>query len=349
MIAGRSVLFLADYEPSFSGDTYRGAGVGGTQAMIVLLAEEIARRGATVTVANRTRSETHAAGVRYVPAASLGTAGSDLVVLTKQWSDAADGRGRLRVFLCPDIHVEPAAQLERCRDWAHACFAGSDFNRERVERATGRGTVRALGWPVDVDAYAAAVSRRERVLLYCSVPDRGLYYLKDIFPRVRREVPDARLLITSDFTLWGRGPARGVFEAFFRGQDGVEYLGHVDRTTLVDAQCRARVMAYPCNFPEGFCLAAAECMAAGTVPVTTNAFALTTTVGESGVLVRGRPRSWLYRRAFTRALVRLLTDDAAWESAASACRRRARSEFHPRAVVDRLFAFLDPFARTVWT
>ena len=27
-------------------------------------------------------------------------------------------------------------------------------------------------------------------MLYCSVPDRGLYYLKDLFPAIRKRVPD---------------------------------------------------------------------------------------------------------------------------------------------------------------
>ena len=96
---------------------------------------------------------------------------------------------------------------------------------------------------------------------------------------------------------------------FFDAQPGIRYLGHVDRATLLVEQQRARVMAYPCTFEEGFCIAAAECMAAGAVPVTTNNYALRTTVGDSGSLVSGRPRSWFYRRAFVKAAVRLLTDD----------------------------------------
>ena len=117
------------------------------------------------------------------------------------------------------------------------------------------------------------------------MPDRGLYYLKDLFPAIRKRVNNATLVITSDFSLWGRATAKDAFVQFFAHQSGVEYLGHVDRRRLVDEQLRARVLAYPCTFEEGFCIAAAECMAAGAVPVTTNAFALTTTVGDAGVLI----------------------------------------------------------------
>ena len=79
------------------------------------------------------------------------------------------------------------------------------------------------------------------------------------------------------------------------------------------------------HFEEGFCIAAAECMAAGAVPVTTKAFALTTTVGPAGVLIGGRPRSWFYRRKFVSAAVRLLTDDGHWRNRSLACRNHAAS------------------------
>lgn len=178
--------------------------------------------------------------------------------------------------------------------------------------------------PIDLRDYAELSDARDRVMLYCSVPDRGLYYLKDLFPAIRRRVKDARLVITSDFTLWGKAPASAAFMRFFEQQPGVEYLGHVDRARLVAEQRRARLLAYPCNFPEGFCIAAAECMAAGAVPLTTNAFALTTTVGSEGILVNGRPRSWLYRRRFVKAAIALLSDDAYWHERSLACRARAR-------------------------
>ena len=90
-------------------------------------------------------------------------------------------------------------------------------------------------------------------------------------------------------------------------------------------QLRARVLAYPCIFEEGFCIAAAESMAAGAVPVTTNAFALTTTVGRAGALISGRPRSWFYRRRFVNATVELLTDDRHWLERSRACRTHAES------------------------
>jgi glycosyltransferase involved in cell wall biosynthesis len=82
-------------------------------------------------------------------------------------------------------------------------------------------------------------------------------------------------------------------------------------------------------------------MAAGAVPVTTGASALVTTVADGGVLVKGRPRSWFYRRRFVRACVELLTDDERWRDLVSRGRTRALREYAPATVVDKLLAAVD--------
>ena len=194
-----------------------------------------------------------------------------------------------RFFLATDVHVPDPAALARCIEWSTVSAALSPFMRRSITAVVRAPGMHVLPPPVALEDYANSSELRQRTLLYCSMPDRGLYYLKDVFPAIRRRVADATLVITSDFTLWGKAPARDAFMRFFDAQPGIRYLGHVDRATLLVEQQRARVMAYPCTFEEGFCIAAAECMAAGAVPVTTNNYALRTTVGDSGDLVERPP------------------------------------------------------------
>lgn len=333
-----SILFICDFAPGFVGAKHHDAGVGGTEALVVVLAEELACRGMAVTVATRIEHEQMEA-VRYLPIREVRPRDADVTVLVKQWSPAASEATGARVFLATDVHVPDATMIARCMAWATLRLALSPFMRSRVEADVAAPDMEVLPPPIDLGNYAEAPSRRDPVLLYCSVPDRGLYYLKDLFPAIRTRVNNATLVITSDFTLWGRAAAKDAFMRFFAHQPGVEYLGHVDRRRLVAEQLRARVLAYPCTFEEGFCIAAAECMAAGAVPVTTNAFALTTTVGEAGVLIDGRPRSWFYRRKFVNAVVKLLTDEPEWQARSAACRARAQS-YGAAAIADRLLALI---------
>jgi hypothetical protein len=334
-----SILFICDFPPGFSGAAHHTSGVGGTEALVVVLAEMLARRGIDVSVAARVSTASSFRGVSYVPV-DPPPRRAEVTVLVKRWSAAAAGAAAPRLFLATDVHVPDRGELARNIAWSTVSAALSPFMRARLTAVVPAPGMTVLPPPLSLEDYPAPRDRRGPALLYCSMPDRGLYYLKDLFPAIRRRVPDATLAITSDFTLWGKAPAKEAFMKFFSGQAGVTYLGHVERATLLAEQRRARVMAYPCTFEEGFCIAAAECMAAGTVPVTTNAFALTTTVNNGGVLISGRPRSWLYRRRFVKAVVKLLTDDVFWDERSDACRRRAQTWDAP-LIADRLLALLS--------
>jgi glycosyltransferase involved in cell wall biosynthesis len=338
---GRRILFICEFGPPFTGRDFRTSGVGGTESCVVLLAEAWVSRGASVVVANRVETSCLDGGVRYVPLSALGAEAFDVIVLWKHWSEVAADRPGAKVFVWTDAHVSNIDSLARCRQWADVSLTLSDFTRRRLAAATRGGPLHVIGAPIETADYPDLPKKSERLLLYCSVPDRGLYYLKDLFPRIRRRVPDARLAITSDFSLWGAQPAKDAFLKFFEGQDGVDYVGHVSRSDLVAWQRRARVLAYPCRFEEGFCLSAAECMAAGAVPVTTRRYALVTTVADGGILIGGHPRGWLYRRRFVRACVELLTDDAAWVAVALRGRSRATRDYAPARVLDNLIEALQ--------
>lgn len=332
-----SVLFICEFGPPFTGRDFRTTGVGGTESCVVLLADAFASRGASVVVANRVPAACVDGRVRYVPLDAIGPEPFDIIVLWKLWSAVAAGRTGRKLFLWTDVHISDPAGIARCRQWADVSCTLSEFQRRQLAAATGGQALVSLNSaPIEIADYADDARTKERLLLYCSVPDRGLVYLKDLFPRIRREVPDARLAITSDFSLWGAQPAKQAFLRFFEGSEGVDYVGHVSRPELVAWQHRARVMAYPCQFEEGFCLSAAECMAAGAVPVTTRRYALVDTVGDGGVLIGGHPRGWLYQRRFVRACVELLTDDARRQTYVDRGRSRALRDFAPGQVVDRL-------------
>ncbi len=60
--------------------------------------------------------------------------------------------------------------------------------------------VRIQDYKLDEDAQECKVPNR---LIYCSVPDRGLAILAQAYPRIKQEIPDASLVITSDYRLWG--------------------------------------------------------------------------------------------------------------------------------------------------
>src|SRR4051812_3086142 len=92
-----SILFICDFEPGFSGLKHHTTGVGGTEAMVVVLSEALAARGIAVTVATRLeRSECER--VVYQPIGSARPRDADVTVLVKRWSEVAIEAGPPRVF-----------------------------------------------------------------------------------------------------------------------------------------------------------------------------------------------------------------------------------------------------------
>ena len=56
----------------------------------------------------------------------------------------------------------------------------------------------------------------------------------ETFPKIKEMIPDASLVITSDYRLWGVGsPMNQQYVQAFMMMEGVEFLGAVPRERLV--------------------------------------------------------------------------------------------------------------------
>ena len=123
-------------------------------------------------------------------------------------------------------------------------------------------------------------------VVWASSPDRGLHWLLELFPRLRKVVPDVTLDV---LYLYQAAAASGTGEVAnryrymnaalekLRGK-GVRFHGSVSRRRVADAFCSSRVLAYPCHpdgpFTEGFSCTILEAAVAGCLPVIVGADAL---------------------------------------------------------------------------
>jgi glycosyltransferase involved in cell wall biosynthesis len=334
--------FVVNLHPAFRSSDFEEAGVGGSEASLILFSRELARRGHTVEVFNLAENEGRFRGVCYRNLRRFRAEDECdlLVVFRAAIPSLAQVRARHVVYWSTDIQVAdwdqtifPFVDHVFCMSEFHLDFMAANYIRLPQERTTVLGLgIHALDYELDQSEPPRKTGNR---LIYCSVPDRGLVHLRRLFPRIRASIPDAELLVTSDFTLWGRASVQSGVEEHFKGIEGLSVLGNVPRARLVELQKSAKIMAYPCTYTEGFCISAAECMAAGAVPVTTNGFALSTTVGNAGVLVDGRPGDRDYDEAFVAAVVDLLQNDLKRERLVSIGRQRAANEFTWRTIADR--------------
>jgi len=154
----------------------------------------------------------------------------------------------------------------------------SPFHAEHFLRIYGIRDTVTIDLPVRTWDYANKLDKVEHRMIFCSVPDRGLGILSLAYPLIKRHVPDASLVITSDYRLWGVAePRNDGWVQQFLGVDDVRFLGAIPRSQMVKEQLMADVQAYPCSYDELFCYSVAECQVAGAYPVTSMFGALVTT------------------------------------------------------------------------
>ena len=134
--------------------------------------------------------------------------------------------------------------------------------------------------------------KRKNSFIYSSYPNRGLLQLLRMWPRIKKELPDATLDVFSDIDgKWVNEVAAAEMDAIRillrRGLDGVTVRGWVSKQELADAWATADIWFYPATFKETFCLTALEAAASGTLAVTSFLAALEETVGDRGILIPG--------------------------------------------------------------
>ncbi len=169
---------------------------------------------------------------------------------------------------------------------------------------------------VDVAGWASATPRRAGdgpvvlVLGRADEPRKGVDVLLRAWPRVREQVPGARLVVV--------GPARTGFGAGGSGH-GVHLAGTVDEADKRALVAGADVLVAPHRGGESFGIVLVEAMATGTPVVASDLPAFRDVMAGTGTLVRPGDPAELARAV---AEVLLAPTDAAGEQA-QAVRRRA--------------------------
>jgi glycosyltransferase involved in cell wall biosynthesis len=180
--------------------------------------------------------------------------------------------------------------------------------------------------PVDTRAFTPdPAARAEQPTIVCAAdptePRKRVPLLIEAFARVRRERPDARLILD------GRAP----------GGPGIDHFASTaDRAALADVYRRAWVSALP-STGEAFGLVLAEAMACGTPVVATNEGGMREVVHDPAV---GRLFDGDEPGALVAALLEAL-ELAGDPATATACRARAE-EFSSARCADR---YLELYAR----
>lgn len=185
----------------------------------------------------------------------------------------------------------------------------SQYHSKYFKTMYGINNTVPIDIPVRTWEYKDKVEKKPKQCIFTSIPDRGLMELHSIWPLIQSQVPDANLVITSDWRLWSDyatdEPVR-PYRLAYAHHPNVNYLGAVKRHELVQLQMESSLHLYPCTFEEMMCIAVAESQVAGVFPVTNDAGALPTT--NMGRVIHGVPSDPKWVEVFVKNVVELLND-----------------------------------------
>jgi glycosyltransferase involved in cell wall biosynthesis len=341
--------FVYHKRNAFAPDDYESPGLGGSEAALVLLSGELARRGHRVEVFNAAwnpgvHNGVHWRGIWELPSAET----PDVAVAVRFDESLWDTPARRHIFWMLDDRAHGPRAFAEAHPAAPVVLA-SDAMRGRLSAAGLNVPTVKIPLPIETGRYAENLPR-ERACLFSSMPDRGLDILVGFWPRIRAEVPDAELWVTSGWQLWGFTNSEsddrwrevlGV-DAMPEGVKLLSRQGSLSKSELIALQQRAWMGLYPSRFPEMFCYAAAESAAAGTPMVTSDLDSLSERVdhGRTGLLIPGDITERAVQDEFVAATVGLLTDPDRRDRYAEAARADAAA-CSLKAVGDQWEALLN--------
>lgn len=302
---------------AFGPDDIETPGLGGSEAAMVLLTRELARRGHQVEVFNAPWNPGVHNGVHWRGIWELNSAATPDVAVTVRFDESLwETPARQHIFWMLDDRAHGPRAFAKAHPGAPVVLA-SETMRGRLTTAGVHVPTVKIPLPIEIARYGQNLPR-ERACLFSSMPDRGLDVLVGFWPRIRAAVPDAELWVTSGWQLWGFTNSEsddrwrevlGV-EAMPEGVRLLSRNGSLSKSALIELQQRAWLGLYPSRFPEMFCYAAAESAAAGTPMITSDLDALSERVdhGRTGLLIPGDVTDPAVQDQFVAATVELLTD-----------------------------------------
>ena len=222
-----------------------------------------------------------------------------------------DPAGSCNIFIAnrtPQVFQTPIA-AEKKYLWAHDITYGESYTQSVEDSINGvfldseyhkQEWLKAYPWSkklfVTGEGIQTSLFRhfKEKVshrFIYASAPNRGLLQLLQMWPHIKKMLPDATLQVFYGWDWWdkwnGEAKLPGLKSAIIQlcQQEGIEWKGRVSNEDLAEAIKEAEIWFYPCTFPEIFCQIGVECQAANVLCFYYPIGALPETIGNRGIAI----------------------------------------------------------------
>ncbi len=278
-------------------------GIGGAELGLLTLCEGWTKAGHEVILYNNPKRQDGIFEQRNVEDFDHVDKRGDVVIFFREPSTKVVNIKQKKIFFsCDQYTVGDFAHFSKFMDKVvtiSPCHSKYFKDTYGIEDST------PIDLPVRTWDYDLEVEKIPYRIIFTSVPDRGLAIVAETFPQIKAQVPEASLVITSDYRLWGvPNPMNNQYMPMFLSMRDVQFLGAITRDRLIHEQMKAQIHYYPCIYQELFCIAVAESQVAGALPITSNIGALETT--NMGVVIDGNPNDNVLKQVFIQKAVEYL-------------------------------------------
>ena len=317
------------------GDESNFVGVGGSEYALLTMCEMWHNRGDTIRLFNDPRDKYGSSFEQRMISSFDKNEKCDVLIIFRSTNiRAMNAKAGLKVWWSCDQFS--TGDYKSFRSVVDKVVLISPTHHEYFSQVYGITDGIVIDLPVRVWEYEGKnIEKIKNRFIFTSVPARGLNIMLEIWPRIKKEIPDASLVITSDYRLWNCGRGNEQFMMKALGLDGITYLSAIPRPRLVEEQLKAEIHMYPTDYQELFCIAVAESQVAGVYPITSDAGALVTT--NMGTTIPGDPNK--VKDEYVRQSVAMLDNIHSVGLRVKELQLRAKERFHPNRILkewDRL-------------
>ena len=201
-----------------------------------------------------------------------------------------------QIFCLSEWHVEYFLQsFPQFKDITVPFYYGIDTNKFNNEVEINSETNSNIKMKI-----YESIAKVPNKFIYSSFPNRGLYQLLQMWPKIVSKYPDATLHIYSDINgKWVNSVTpllmakiRDLLEEYKQLEINstklnIHFYGWVSKSELACAWLDSEYWFYPCTFMETFCLTAVEAALSKTLAISNGLAALQNTIGSRGICIEG--------------------------------------------------------------
>ena len=199
---------------------------------------------------------------------------------------------------------------------------------------------------VDLELYKDMdkIEKKKNQFYYSSTPFRGLDILIDLFPKIKKRVPDATLKVCSSMLVYSEPMADKQFKKLYekcKNTPGVEYISGLKQVDLAKLSMESYLMLYPSIFAETNCISVEEAQTAGTPVICNDLGAIKETVHKGcGIIIPGNAKNKKWQETFVNKVVEVCENEELWKSMHDNC---LKQEFDWKLSVEKWKKLISPF------